>query len=152
MEEAMTRKARLLVADDQVAIRQQITDLLEQEFEVVGVARDGIDLLKRAQALKPDVIVTDFQMQRSPAREGGVLNPMNGIEAGRELIRGGFCGALVLLTMYEEPYLIDQALSAGFRGFVLKANAGEDLIPAVREALAGRTFVSEMVGAIPPRR
>ena len=134
----MTRKPRLVVADDEAAILQQITDLLEDEFEVVGVARDGIDLLKRAQALKPDVVVTDFQMPR-----------MNGIEAGRELIHGGFCGAVVLLTMYEEPQLIEQALRAGFRGFVPKANAGEGLIPAVREALAGRTFVSEIVG---PRR
>ena len=134
----MARKARLLLADDEAAILQQITDLLEAEFEVVGVARDGMELWSRAQALKPDIIVTDFQMQR-----------MNGIEAGRELIRGGFCGAAVLLTMYEEPYLIEQALRAGFRGFVLKANAGEDLIPAVREALAGRTFVSAIVG---PRR
>lgn len=135
----MTRKARLLLADDKAAILQEITHLLEEEFEVVGVARDGIELLKRAQALRPDVVVTDFQMHR-----------MNGIEAGRELIRGGFCSAVVLLTMYEEPYLIEQALRAGFRAFVLKANAGEDLIAAVREALAGRTFVPETVGAIPP--
>ena len=135
----MTRKPRLMIADDEAAILQQITDLLEEEFDVVGVVHDGIDLLKRAQALKPDVVVTDFQMLR-----------MNGIEAGRELIRGGFCSAVVLLTMYEEPYLIEQALRAGFRGFVLKANAGEDLIPAVRAALAGRTFVSEIVGSTPP--
>jgi DNA-binding NarL/FixJ family response regulator len=132
---------RLLVADDEAMILQQITDLLEEEFEVVGVVRDGIDLLKCAQVLKPDVVVTDFQMQ-----------PMNGIEAGKELIRRGFCGAVVLLTMYDEPCLMQQALRAGFRGFVLKANVGEDLIPAVREALAGRTFVSESVVAIPPRR
>lgn len=135
----MTRKARLLVADDQPAILQQIADLLEGEFEIVGIARDGIELLKRAQTLKPDVVVTDFQMQR-----------MNGIDAGREVIRAGFCGAVVLLTMYEEPYLIEQALKAGFCGFVLKANAGEDLIPAIREALAGQTFVPETVAAIPP--
>jgi DNA-binding NarL/FixJ family response regulator len=138
---AMTRKARLLLADDEAVILQQVRDLLKSEFEIVGVARDGIDLLKRAQVLKPDVVVTDFQMQR-----------MNGIEAGRELIRNGFCGSLVLLTMYEEPYLIEQALSAGFRGFVLKANAVEDLIPAIREALAGRPFVSEIVGAMPRHR
>jgi DNA-binding NarL/FixJ family response regulator len=135
----MTRKVRLLVADDESAILEQITDLLGEEFEVVGFARDGIDLLKRTQALKPDVVVTDFQMQR-----------MNGIEAGRELIRRGLCGAVVLLTMYEEPYLVEQALRAGFRGFVLKSNAGEDLIPAVRAALAGRTFVSEIAVATPP--
>jgi DNA-binding NarL/FixJ family response regulator len=138
---AMTGRARLLLADDEAVILQQIRDLLKSEFEIVGVARDGIDLLERAQVLKPDVVVTDFQMQR-----------MNGIEAGRELIRSGFCGSLVLLTMYEEPYLIEQALSAGFRGFVLKANAVEDLIPAIREALAGRTFVSETVGAMPRHR
>jgi DNA-binding NarL/FixJ family response regulator len=138
MEEAMTRKPRLIVADDEAAILQEITDLLEEEFEVVGIATDAIDLLKLAQALKPDVVVTDFQMPG-----------MNGIEAGRELIRGGFCGAVVLLTMYDEPHLIEEALRAGFRGFVPKANAGESLISAVREALAGRTFVSEIVG---PRR
>jgi DNA-binding NarL/FixJ family response regulator len=134
LEEAMRRiKPRILVADDHPAILQQVSELLAAQFDVVGVARDGVELLRAAQYLKPDLVVTDFQMPR-----------INGIHASRELLNKRICKAVVLLTMYEEPHLIDAALKAGIRGFVLKSSAAEELIPAVREALCGRVYLSAM--------
>ena len=129
----MKRKSRILVADDHPAILQQISDLLAPHFDVVGVAGDGVELLNKAECLKPDLVVTDFQMP-------GV----NGIRAGQELLSRRLCKAVVLLTMYEEPYLIDAAVKAGILGFVLKSSAAQDLVPAIRAALSGRAYLPVM--------
>jgi DNA-binding NarL/FixJ family response regulator len=126
-------KSRILVADDHPAILQQVADLLAPHFDVVGLAGDGMELLRMAECLKPDGVVTDFQM---PC--------VNGIHAGRELLRRQVCKAVVLLTMYEEQHLVDAALTAGILGFVLKSSAAQDLIPAVQAALDGRAYLSVM--------
>ena len=129
----MKRKSRIIVADDNPEIVQQVTSLLEPEFDVVGVAGDGTELLRMAECLKPDVVVTDFQM---PC--------LNGIHAGQELLSKQMCKAIVLLTMYEEPHLIGAAVKAGILGFVLKSSAAQDLIPAISAALSGRAYFPVM--------
>ncbi|SRR5579883_2453891 len=131
MASALATKPRLLIADDHPELLDEVASLLGADFELVGKARDGASLLAIAAGLKPDVVVTDFAMPR-----------VNGIEAGRRLIEQDLCQAVVLLTIYPEPHLIQQALAAGIRGYVSKVKAGEDLVPAIWEALRGRTFVS----------
>lgn len=126
-------KSRILVADDHPGILQQVADLLAPHFDVVGLAGDGMELLRMAECLKPDLVVTDFQMPR-----------VNGIRASRELLRRQMCKAVVLLTMYEEQHLIDAALKAGILGFVLKSSAAQELIPAVHAALNGRAYLPVM--------
>jgi len=126
-------KSRILVADDHPGILQQVADLLAPHFDVVGLAGHGMELLRMAECLKPDLVVTDFQMPY-----------VNGIHAGRELLRRQMCRAVVLLTMYEEQHLIDAARKAGILGFVLKSNAAQDLIPAVHAALNGRAYLPVM--------
>jgi DNA-binding NarL/FixJ family response regulator len=127
-------KARLLLADDHEDLLQEVTLLLEGEFEVIGVARDGPTLIDSAIHLSPDVVVTDFKMP------GG----LSGIDASSVLLERGLCKAVVLLTMYADRELVDGALQAGIRGFVLKVRAGEDLIPAIHSALRGETYVSPL--------
>src|SRR5215472_5116906 len=95
-------KSRIVLADDHSAILQQVASLLAPRFDVVGIARDGVELLRVAGYLKPDVVVTDFQMPR-----------LDGIRAGEELLALRACKAVVLLTMHEEPYLAQSALKAG---------------------------------------
>ncbi|HLH42847.1 MAG TPA: response regulator transcription factor [Bryobacteraceae bacterium] len=129
----MKRKSRIVIADDHPAILQQVISLLESQFDLVGVVSDGMELLRAAERLKPDLVVTDLQM---PC--------LNGIDAGQELLRKKMCKAVVLLTMYEEPHLVDAALKAGILGFVLKASAAQDLIPAIRAALSGQTYLPVM--------
>jgi DNA-binding NarL/FixJ family response regulator len=126
----MTRP-RLLLADDHEDLLREVTALLEREFEVIGVARDGTALMDIAAHLNPDVVITDFKMPG-----------LSGIDAGSRLLERGLCKAVVLLTMYADQQLVDGALQAGIRGFVLKVNAGEDLIPAIHSALRGETYVS----------
>ena len=132
-DKSMTR-ARLLLADDHEDLLQEVTLLLEAEFEVIGVARDGPTLIDSAIHLSPDVVVTDFKMP------GG----LSGIDASSVLLERGLCKAVVLLTMYADRELVDGALQAGIRGFVLKVRAGEDLIPAIHSALRGETYISPL--------
>lgn len=121
----------LLLADDHPELLQEIRQLVETVFNVVGTAADGQTLVEMAEALKPDAIVTDIRMPR-----------LSGIEAARVILQRKTCKAVVLLTMYDNPRLIKTALGAGILGYVLKANAGEELIPAIHLALQGEVFVS----------
>lgn len=128
----MTRP-RLLLADDHEDLLLEVTALLDGEFDVIGVARDGMALVDIAAHLNPDVVITDFKMPG-----------LSGIDASHRLLERGLCKAVVLLTMYADQHLVDGALQAGIRGFVLKVKAGEDLIPAIHSALRGETYVSNL--------
>ncbi len=124
-------RPRLLLADDHEGFLEEVSRLLADEFELVGVARDGAELVERAEKLSPDAVVTDFKMPK-----------MTGILAARKLIESCTCSTVVLLTIHRDPQLVRDALNAGIRGYVVKDRAGEDLIPAIRSALDGETFVS----------
>jgi DNA-binding NarL/FixJ family response regulator len=73
--------------------------------------------------------VTDFKTPR-----------MDGIRAGRKLIEDGLCRAVILLTLYDGPSLIREALEAGIRGYVVKMDAGRELVAAIRAVSEGKTF------------
>ncbi len=97
----------------------------------MGTACDGAGLLKRAEELRPDVVVTDLKMPES-----------SGIEAARKLLDQKLCRAVVLLTIYADAQLVGRARAAGILGYVTKDRASTDLIPAIRAALGGEVFVS----------
>ena len=128
-------KPRLLLADDHAELLQEVTELLGQEFAVVGTVQDGVSLLRRAAELNPDVVVTDLKMPR-----------LGGIEAGRRLLDQKLCRAVVVLTMYGDDELVHNALDAGILGYITKDRASADLIPAIKAALAGEPFVSCAIG------
>jgi DNA-binding NarL/FixJ family response regulator len=123
----------LLLADDHDDMMREVIVLLQDDFEVIGVARDGLELLEKAARLFPDVVITDFKMPK-----------LSGIEAGRQLLERRLCKAVVLLTMYGDPQLVRGARESGILGYVLKEKAAEDLIPAIIGALAGKAFVSSL--------
>ncbi len=126
-------RPRLLLADDHEEFLEEVGRLLENDFELVGVARDGAELVELARLLCPDAVVTDFKMPR-----------LTGVLAARKLVESHLCSVVVLLTMFRDPQLVHDALAAGIRGYVLKDKAGEDLIPAIHRALGGQTFVSAL--------
>jgi CheY-like chemotaxis protein len=126
---------RLLLADDHPELLREIQKLVAIDFDVVGTATDGLTLVKMAETLKPDVVVTDIRMPG-----------LSGIDAARTILQRKACKAVVLLTMYDNPHLIRRALDAGILGYVLKATAGEELLPAIEEALQGGVFVSQRIG------
>ncbi len=125
------RRLRVVLADDHGEVLEEIRLLLHAEFEIAGSVRDGRALVETAAGLKPDVVISDLEMPG-----------MNGIEACRTIISRGICNAIVLLTMYNEPHLIQRALRAGIRGYVLKIDAGEELMAALVAVLNGNRYLS----------
>jgi len=122
---------RIVLADDHEDLLQEIRSLLTPDFEIVNTVTDGLALIDTVRELKPDLVVSDIKMPG-----------MSGIEACRRIIEEGLCNAAILLTMYNEAQLVKEALGAGIRGYLLKVNAGEELIPAVRSVMGGSTYLS----------
>ena len=122
---------QILLADDREDILDGVSAILDDEFEIVGRARDGVELLAASRELSPDVVVTDISMPK-----------MDGLDAARELTRSANGPAIVLLTVHDDPEIVEKALAIGACGYVLKSRAATDLTEAVRRAAAGATFVS----------
>jgi DNA-binding NarL/FixJ family response regulator len=125
-------KARVLLADDHPRFPEMEERLLEPEFEVVGKVGNGQALLEEAMRLKPDVIVTDISMP-----------VLNGIEAVDRLVGSGCESRFVFLTVHNDADFVRRCLSAGAFGYVVKSRIASELVPAIREALAGNIFVSQ---------
>jgi DNA-binding NarL/FixJ family response regulator len=133
-ENAQPRKSRLVLADDHLDVLEAIRYLLASDFEVLHTVAEGHALIQAVAELSPDAVISDIQMPG-----------LDGIEAGGRILRQGLCDAVVVLTMYNEPHLVRKALQAGIRGYVLKVDAGEELIPAVNAVLAGGSYLSRSV-------
>jgi len=133
-EDRQARRYRLVLADDHPGVRQEIRRLLDSEFDVLRAVGDGAALVAAAVELRPDAIISDIQMAE-----------LDGIEAGSEVLGRGLCEAIVLLSMYPDRHLVQTALEAGIRAYVLKMDAGEELIPAVYAALRGERYLSSGV-------
>ena len=128
---------RILLADDHAVVIEGLRRILDRpEFEVVGVADDGCTLLQAAIRLQPDVIVCDI-----------VMPSLNGIEATRKIHAENLKPKIIFLTMRPESAYASAAFAAGASGYVLKSDAGEDLIVAISEALNGRTYISKQIAA-----
>jgi len=121
----------VLLADDSAAVMREIEYLLQDDFEIVGRATNGIDLVHETARLKPDLIVTDLEMPG-----------LSGIEASREALRAHPDMPILLLTSHGDRQLVRQALNVGIRGYILKLSAADELIPAVHGALRGETWIS----------
>ena len=124
-------KVRILVADDHPGVRALVEDIVQPTFEVVGTVCNGKALLETALRLQPDVIITDISMPT-----------LSGIEAAKRLQESGSRAKVVFLTVHSDPDFVNACLNAGASGYVVKIRMDSDLLPAVREALAGRIFLS----------
>ena len=127
----MSKKPRVLLADDHESVRREIRAMLEPEFDVVGAVPDGEALLEAAETLKPDVVVLDVSMP-----------VMSGIEAAKRLKKLHPEGKIVFLSIHQAPAIVQEALSTGALGYVFKISADADLAEAVRQALEGHSFLS----------
>lgn len=131
---------RILLADDHEVVRAGLRALLEEQngWEVVAEAVDGRDAVEKASKLKPDVVVIDIAMPS-----------LNGLEAVRQIVKAVANTKVLVLTMYDSDPLIQQVLQAGARGYLLKSDAGRDLVSAIDALRRNKTFftpkVSQMV-------
>jgi DNA-binding NarL/FixJ family response regulator len=122
---------RVLLADDNDTVLQSVRRILEADFEIVGVVKDGQSLVAAARKLRPDVMIVDLFMPG-----------MNGIEAARQLKKHHVKGSIIFLTVHKDLAFADEARATGAMGYVLKSSADRDLISAIQEARAGRFFLS----------
>jgi DNA-binding NarL/FixJ family response regulator len=124
---------KILVADDHGIVRAGIRLLLERQndLEVVAEASDGVEAVQQALAVRPDLCILDVGMPR-----------LTGLQAARE-IRSHLPNARVLmLSMHDDEHYLFEALKAGASGYVLKREADQDLVGAVRAVGSGQAFLT----------
>lgn len=123
---------RVLIADDHTLVRQGIRMLLETQpdLQVVGEASDGLEAVRMAADLRPDVVLMDLAMPG-----------MDGFEATREIKQVQPDAQVLALTMYEDENYFFKILAAGASGYVLKRAAAGDLISAVQAVARGEVFL-----------
>ena len=124
-------QTRVLIVDDNQAMLARAAAALATTCVIVGQVQDGDDALMAAATLQPDVIVLDISMPG-----------MSGLEVAARLRIAGSRAAIVFLTVHNDAEVVEAALGAGGSGYVIKARLASDLVLAVREARARRTFVS----------
>ncbi|HEY2473150.1 MAG TPA: response regulator transcription factor [Terracidiphilus sp.] len=126
----------IVLADDHPIVRRGLQTVLEGEpdFSVIGVAHDGLGAVRITEQLKPDVMILDLMMPG-----------LSGLEVLRILRERALRTRIVILSMYCSRAFVAQALQNGATGYVLKDSTENDLSCAVREAAAGRRFLSRPV-------
>jgi DNA-binding NarL/FixJ family response regulator len=127
-------KVKILLADDHRIVLEGLRNLLEAEYDVVGMVEDGHMLVKEALRLKPEVIIADISMPS-----------LNGIDAIRQIQKEGLHPKVIFLTMHNDALYAKEVLDMGASGFVLKHSASSELITAVQEALCGNTHISPAI-------
>ena len=123
---------RILIADDHSVFREGLKSLLATHgFSVVGEAANGRAALKLARTTEPDIAILDVAMPE-----------LNGLETARLMARDAPNTRCIVLTMHSEEAYVVEALRAGVKGFVLKSQAFEDVIAAIRTVGAGSVYLS----------
>jgi DNA-binding NarL/FixJ family response regulator len=128
----------VLLVDDHPVVRSGLSGLLaaQPDLDVVGEAADGAEAVTRATDLAPAVILMDISMP-------GV----DGIEATRQLLEGGFAGAVVMLTSFSDKSRVTDALKAGAVGYLLKDSSPEEVMAAIRSAADGHVPLDPRVAS-----
>jgi len=127
-------KPRAILADDHAIVREGLALLLTTEVDLVATASNGPELIEAVHRLQPDVVIADLTMP-----------VLGGLDALRALRADGNLCRVVILTVHADPAIAAEAIRAGAHGYVVKEAAGEELVQAIRQALAGRTYVSPLV-------
>jgi DNA-binding NarL/FixJ family response regulator len=124
---------RVLVVDDFEPFRRAIrsTLLTAPEFQIICEVSDGLDAVRKAKELQPDLILLDVGLPK-----------LNGIEAARQIRKLSPESKILFVSQESSAAFAQEALDTGARGYVVKSDAGRDLVPAVQAILRGGVFVS----------
>ncbi len=130
---------RIVLADDHIVLRAGLRSLLERQrdFQVVGEAGDGRELIRVVDETTPDVVVTDIGMPK-----------LNGAEATSQLLAKHLKTRVIVLSMHSDEAYVLRALKAGARGYLVKESAEADLMTAIRTVHSGKAFFSPSVSAL----
>jgi DNA-binding NarL/FixJ family response regulator len=129
---------RILLADDHLVVREGLRSLLESNgLEVVAQASDGYEAIELARVVRFDIALLDVCMPR-----------VNGVDSAREILTLVPHSRIVMLTVHSEERQIAAAFRAGVRGYILKTQAADELINAIRAVMSGGTYLSPQVSSI----
>ncbi len=130
------RVARVLIADDQTLFRAGLAGLLEGDprVQIVGQAVDGLDVVKKAAAIKPDVVLMDLKMPN-----------LDGVEATRQILAENPDIKVLVLTTFDTDSFVLQALRAGASGYVLKDSQAEAVVSSILAVVAGERVMASAV-------
>jgi DNA-binding NarL/FixJ family response regulator len=124
----------VLLADDHALVLDAFRSMLEPEFEIVGTALDGRELLTKAHELQPDLIVADIWMPN-----------LNGLDAWRALREGSPSTKVVFLTVNQDSEMAAAAFRLGASGYLLKTSAGSELRRCLVEVQAGGRYLTPLI-------
>jgi DNA-binding NarL/FixJ family response regulator len=127
-------RTTVLLADDHAILMDGLLHMVRQDFDVVGVARDGRQMVEMARQYHPDVIVTDISMPQ-----------LNGIDAARILRKEAISGKLLFLTMHADLPLVEEAFRAGASGYILKLCGAEEFVKAIKCVARGATYITPLL-------
>jgi DNA-binding NarL/FixJ family response regulator len=132
----MTRKIRILLADDHAMVRKGFRLILSQEndIEIVGEAGSGQEAIQAAIRLVPDVVILDIAMPG-----------INGVEATRLILKDCPGCRVLILSMHKDPVYVRETLRAGAKGYLLKDGIDGDLVRAVRAVASDEGFLSPSI-------
>lgn len=123
----------IVLADDHQVVRQGLRAMLEAEphLRVIGEAGNGMEVARMVERLRPNVLVIDLMMPG-----------MNGLEVTRQVKKRSLNTHVIVLSMHKDESYVIEALKNGAAGYVLKESSAEELLKAIREAVAGRRYLS----------
>jgi DNA-binding NarL/FixJ family response regulator len=135
VSKADTKRLKILVVEDHEKVREQICKLLMSQsgFEVICEAANGLDGVRKAEELQPDVVVLDVTMPI-----------FGGIEAAARIRRVASKARIVFLSQHKLDGVAQAALASGGHAYVVKSAAATDLVPAINAAVNGQQFVSQL--------
>ena len=129
----VTEKTQIVIADDHAIVRHGLRQSLEVEddIDVIAEAGNGLQAVRLAAELTPDILIMDVAMPE-----------LNGIEATRQIKNKTPGTQIIALSMHTEKQYVMSMLAAGARGYLLKSNLFEELVKAIRTVNAGHVFLS----------
>ncbi len=127
-------RPRILLADDHGLVLAGISKLLEKDFDIIGIANNGRDVVELAEKRRPDAIVLDISMPL-----------LNGIEATRQICKIMPDARILVVTQQTGKEYVRAALQAGAKGYLVKQSAPTELVTALCEILAGRFYITRFV-------
>ena len=123
----------VIIADDHPIFRKGLVEVLKEDpkIKLLAEASDGATALQKIRDLKPQAAVLDLDMPQ-----------MNGLQVAKKVSELRLPVALVMLTMYKEERLFNEAMNTGILGFILKENAASELLGCIRTVVTGEPFIS----------
>jgi DNA-binding NarL/FixJ family response regulator len=129
---------RILIVEDSDVLRHSVCSMLQgcADFCVVGEACDGVQAINQSKALQPDVILLDVSMPN-----------LSGLRAAPRILQVSPQSKILMFSQHDASYLVSAALNAGALGYVVKSDAGQDLLAGLRATSKGEQFLSSGVTA-----